>query len=116
VRHRVGGGTGQRRQGRSLVARRSRKRHSSAGGGVRWRMQWREVGRAGGGDGRASDTGSIDRDGGGGGVRAGGAGLNGWAGRVGSDERCGVGRAGGWGARDVGVHLARLVGWIVGSR
>jgi hypothetical protein len=43
------------------------------GGGVGWRLQWREVGRAGG-------MGSIGRDGGSGGMRVGGEGLNGWEG------------------------------------
>jgi hypothetical protein len=89
VRHRVGGGKGtdgrgaaRRRQGRSPVAgwREAEQEEALIGeGGVGWRMQWREVGRAAGG--RAGGTGSIDRDGGGGGVRAGSAGLNRRAGR-----------------------------------
>jgi hypothetical protein len=48
-------------------------------------VQWREVERAGG-------TGSIGQDGGGG--RCGVERVGGQAGRVGSNERCGVGRAG----------------------
>jgi hypothetical protein len=89
-------------------------------------MQWREVGRAAGG--QAGGTGSIGRDEGRRGVRVGGAGLNGrvddggsdgQAGCTGSDERCGVSRAGGRGVRGVtGVraHLSRLVGWTVEYR
>jgi hypothetical protein len=62
------------------------------------------------------------------GVRAGGAGLNGWAGGQWGVRWAGgtrsVGRAvwgpssgrGTWGWGRVGAHLARLVGWTVGSR
>jgi hypothetical protein len=87
-----------------------------SGGGVGWRMQWREVRQAAGG--RAGDTRSIGRDGGGGGMRAGDAGLNRRAGgrrgvgRAGGTRRVGRavrGRSVGW-ARRAGVHLARLVG------
>jgi hypothetical protein len=56
VRHRVGGGrgadgrgVGRRRQGHSPVAGQREAEQEEAlisGGGVGWRMQWREVGRA----------------------------------------------------------------------
>jgi hypothetical protein len=61
-------------------------------GGVGWRMQWLEVGRAE--EGWAGGTGSIGRDGESGGMRVGSEGLNGWEG-----GRATVGRAGKWDAR-----------------
>jgi hypothetical protein len=82
------------------------------------------LGRASGG-GRAGGTGSIDRDGGGGGVRAGDAGLNGRAtgGRAGRWDAQGqasgagsVGRAGGArGVRACGGtpgSVGRLERWV----
>jgi hypothetical protein len=111
VRHKVGGGRGadgrgarRRRQRRSPVAGRRKAEQEEAfvsGGGMEWRMQWREVGRAA--KGRADGMGLIDRNGGGRGVKAGGAGLNrrassegssGHARRAWSSERYGVDRAG----------------------
>jgi hypothetical protein len=68
----------------------------ASGGGVGWRMQWREVGRVAGG--RAGDMGSIGQDGGGGGVRVGRRDTQGQASGAGLVGR--VGRARG----DVGVR------------
>jgi hypothetical protein len=100
-------------------ARWSRKRHLSVGeawdGGCSGVRSARRRG------GWAGSMGSIGRDGGGGGVRAGGAGLNrqvmgvGRAGRTHRVRRAVRGRSVGW-AGHVGVHLARLVGWTIGSR
>jgi hypothetical protein len=76
---------------------------------------------------RAGGAGSIGQDGGGGGVRAGDAGLNGQAGGRATGGRAGrrdaQGQSGGLtgceetrGCGCVGAHLARLVGWTIGSR
>jgi hypothetical protein len=87
VKHRVGGGRGTdekgvgwRRQRHSpVVGWREAEQEETlvSGGGVGWRMQWREVEWATGG--REGGTRSIGQDGGGGEVRAGGVGLNGRA-------------------------------------
>jgi hypothetical protein len=112
VRHRVREGRGAdrrgaawRRQGRSPVA--EQEEALVSGGGMGWRMQWHEIRRAAGG--RAGGTGSIGQDGGGGGVRASSARLNG---RVG--KRWGVGQAmwGRSGGRGAWGHT--LLGWSVG--
>jgi hypothetical protein len=77
---------------------------------VGWRMQWHEVRRTTGD--QAGNTGSIGRDGGGGGVRTGGARLNGQVVR-----RDAQGRTSGAGSVDrAGRGGHTWLSWTVGSK